>query len=117
MSGPCDQHHGDPGACARLNRDPGASPERTRLAWRRTGMSAAAVGLLIARPAFAPGAGPAEFLAAAAAMVGWAAMVGLAFHRAGQLRSRFPGTSPRSIRAYALVIAVMAVLGGWVVML
>ncbi|HWS36006.1 MAG TPA: DUF202 domain-containing protein [Actinoplanes sp.] len=117
MADPCDEHHRDPGACAQLARDPGASPERTRLAWRRTGMSGAAVGLLIARPAFAPGAGPPEFLAAAAAMVGWAAMVALAFHRARQLRSRFPGTSALSIRTYALVIAVLAVLGGWVVML
>ncbi|GAA1632003.1 DUF202 domain-containing protein [Actinoplanes couchii] len=117
MTGPCDEHHRDPGACAQLGRDPGASPERTRLAWRRTGLSAAAVGLLLARPAFTPGAGAAEFLVAAAAMAGWATMVALALHRARGLRSRFPATSPRSIRAYALVITAMAVLGGWVVML
>lgn len=87
------------------------------MAWRRTGLSAAAVALLIARPAFAPGAGPPEFLVAATAMAGWAAMVALALHRARALRSRFPVPSPRSIRAYALVITALAILGGWVVML
>nr|GID85983.1 hypothetical protein Ade03nite_49070 [Actinoplanes derwentensis] len=75
------------------------------------------MGLLIARPAFAPDAGPPEFLIAAAAMAGWAVMVALAFHRGRELRSRFPESSPGSIRAYALVIALMAFLGGWVVML
>ncbi len=73
--------------------------------------------LLIARPAFTPGAGPAEFLVAAAAMVGWAGMVGLAFHRARDLRSRFPGASAPTIRAYALALTALAFLGGWVVML
>jgi len=117
MSDPCADHHRDPGACARVLRDPGASAVRTRLAWRRTGLSAAAVALLLLRPAFAPGAGPPEFLVAAAAMTGWAAMVGLAFHRARDLRHRFPAPSAPTIRAYALLITAMAILGGWVVML
>ncbi|GIE27449.1 hypothetical protein Ait01nite_004940 [Actinoplanes italicus] len=99
------------------HRDPGASAERTRLAWRRTSLSAAAVGLLTVRPAFVPGAGPAEWLAAAAAMVAWAGIVGLSLHRARDLRTRFPRPAPRSVRAYALLVTTMAVLGGWVVML
>lgn len=117
MDGPCTEHDRDPGACAQLTRDPGASPERTRLAWRRTGLSAAAVALLLARPAFAPGAGPAQWLAAAAAMGGWAAMVALALHRARALRNRFPAPEPRVVGAYAVVLTAMAILGGWVVML
>jgi hypothetical protein len=115
--GPCAEHHRDPGACASLRRDPGASPERTRLAWRRTSLSAAVVALLTVRPAFTPGAGPAEWLAAAAAMATWAGIAGVSLHRARDLRSRFPGPVPRSVRAYALLATALAVLGGWVVML
>ncbi|BCY14635.1 DUF202 domain-containing protein [Actinoplanes sp. L3-i22] len=100
-----------------MTRDPGASPERTRLAWRRTGMSAAVVALLAARPAFHPGAGPAEWLVAAAAMAGWATLIALALLRAPGLRTRPPPSAARTIRAYALITAAFAVIGGLVVML
>ncbi|GIF03036.1 DUF202 domain-containing protein [Actinoplanes siamensis] len=100
-----------------MTRDPGASPERTRLAWRRTGLSAAAVALLAARPAVHPGAGVAEWLVAAAAMGGWAALVGLALHRSPGLRGRPPRPAPRAIRAYALITVAFALVGGLVVML
>ena len=99
------------------DRDPGASAERTRLAWRRTGLSAAVVGLLSIRPAFAPGAEPREWLAAAGAMAGWSLLVALALHRARGLKLAVPEPAPRPIRAYALVTAALAVLAGWVVML
>lgn len=102
---------------AGYERDPGASPERTRLAWRRTGLSAAVVTLLAARPAFAPGAGPAEWLAAATSMIGWTALVAVALHRARGLRAQVPAPVPRSIRTYALLTTTLAILGGWVVML
>ena len=117
MTAPCARHHRDPGACAQVGRDPGASAVRTRMAWRRTGLSAAAVALLAVRPAFAPGAGSSEFLVAAVAMAGWAAMVALAMHRARDLRHRFPAASAPTIRAYALLTTALAILGGWVVML
>lgn len=117
MTAPCDRHHRDPGACAQVGRDPGASAARTALAWRRTGLSAAVVALLTVRPAFAPGAGPAEWLAAAASMAGWAAIVAVAVHRGHDLRTRFPRPAPRPVCACALLILAMAVLGGWVVML
>ncbi|MEU8655988.1 DUF202 domain-containing protein [Actinoplanes philippinensis] len=117
MSGPCAEHVRDPGACADVRRDPGASAERTRLAWRRTGLSAAAVALLTVRPAFAPGAGPAEWLLAAASMAVWAAVVGIALYRGRDLRTRFPSPAPRPVRAYAVLVAALAVLGCGVVML
>jgi uncharacterized membrane protein YidH (DUF202 family) len=98
-------------------RDAGASAERTRLAWRRTGLSATAVGLLAARPAFKPHAGMPAALIAAAAMIGWALLVGLANRRAAGLSARPPRPGGRSITAYALVSAIFAVLGGLVVLL
>jgi uncharacterized membrane protein YidH (DUF202 family) len=91
--------------------DPGASAERTRLAWRRTGLSAAAVALLAARPAFAPGAGDGVYLAAAAALAGWAALVGLAYRRARGLDARPPQPGQRTITAYAVITVGFAILG------
>ena len=97
--------------------DHGASAERTRLAWRRTGLSAAAVGLLAARPAFSPDAGVARWLAAAGAMAGWAALIALAYRRARWLRRRPPRPGRPTIVAYALITVGFALLGGLVVML
>jgi uncharacterized membrane protein YidH (DUF202 family) len=99
------------------NRDLGASAERTRLAWRRTGLSATAVGLLAARPAFAPHGGVAAALIAATAMAGWAVLVGLAYRRATGLAARPPRPGGRTITAYASVTVIFAVLGGLVVLL
>jgi len=98
-------------------RDHGASAERTRLAWRRTGLSATAVGLLAARPAFTPHAGPAAGLIAAAAMAGWAVLVGLAYRRSGGLAANPPRPGGRTITTYASVTVIFAVLGGLVVLL
>ncbi|WP_030436218.1 DUF202 domain-containing protein [Actinoplanes subtropicus] len=97
--------------------DPGAAAERTRLAWRRTGLSATAVGLLAARPAFRPGAGVLAWLIAALAMAGWVAMIALAYRRSHGLRSAPPRPGRRLIPVYALLAAGLAVLGGLVVML
>jgi uncharacterized membrane protein YidH (DUF202 family) len=97
--------------------DPGASAERTRLAWRRTGLSATAVALLAARPAFTPRAGTALVLLAAAAMVVWAAALGLAYRRTTGLRNRPPRPGRRSIVGYAVLTVLFAVIGGLVVTL
>jgi hypothetical protein len=97
--------------------DHGASAERTRLAWRRTGLSAAAVALLAARPAFSPEAGTGRWLVAACAMAGWAALIALAYRRARGLRDSPPQPGRRTILTYALITIGLAVLGGLVVML
>ena len=93
-----------------MNPDPGAAAERTRLAWRRTGLSATAVALLAARPAFAPGAGAGTYLAAAAALAGWATLVGLAYRRARGLAAAPPQPGQRTITAYAAVTVGFAIL-------
>ncbi|MET0423402.1 MAG: DUF202 domain-containing protein [Actinoplanes sp.] len=97
--------------------DHGASAERTRLAWRRTVLSATAVGLLAARPAFDPEAGGARWLTAALAMAGWAAMVGLTYRRIRGLDHRPPHPARWAIGAYAALTIGFAALGGLVVML
>jgi len=96
--------------------DHGASAERTRLAWRRTVLSAAAVGLLAVRPAFAPHAGASAVLVAAAAMAAWAALTALAYGRARGLAGHPPRPARRTITAYASITIVLAVLGGLVVL-
>jgi hypothetical protein len=100
-----------------VTRDSGASAERTRLAWRRTGLSATAVALLVARPAFTPGAGTGKYLVAAAAMAGWTVLVALAYRRARGLNARPPRPGQRTISAYAVVIVGYAALGMVLVML
>lgn len=97
--------------------DHGASAERTRLAWRRTGLSATAAGLLAVRPAFAPHSGPVNWLVAAAAMAGWAALVALAYRRARGLGALPPQPGKRTIAGYALLTAGFAALGGLAVLL
>ncbi len=100
-----------------MTPDPGASAERTRLAWRRTGLSATAVALLAVRPAFTPGAGAGTYLAAAAALAGWAALVGLGYRRARGLDTDPPRPGRRTVTAYAALTVAFAALGSVLVML
>jgi hypothetical protein len=100
-----------------VSDDHGASAERTRLAWRRTGLSASVVGLLAARPAFDPDAGAGHVLLAAAAMIAWAALIGLAYHRAIGLDGHPPQPGHRTVTAYAAITVGFAVIGGLVVTL
>jgi hypothetical protein len=94
-----------------VSPDRGASAERTRLAWRRTGLSATVVALLAARRAFTTGAGPASYLVAAVVLAGWAGLVGLAYRRARGLDARPPRPGQRTIAAYAAITVAFAILG------
>ena len=113
--------HSDPvghqGEAANDQGDHGASAERTRLAWRRTGLSATAVGLLAARPALDPDAGLAFTLLAAAAMITWAALIGLGYRRIHGLAGRPPRPGRRAVVAYTAITVGFAVIGGLVVTL
>jgi len=103
--------HGSPAS------DHGASAERTRLAWRRTGLSATAVGLLVARPALDPDAGLVFTLLAAAAMIAWAALIGLGYRRMHELARRPSRPGRRAVVGYTAITVGFAVIGGLVVTL
>ena len=96
--------------------DHGASAERTRLAWRRTMLSAGAVALLCVRPALAPRPGATTVLVTAAAMAGWAVLTGLAYRRARGLAARPPWPGRRTIVACSSITLGFALLGGLVVL-
>jgi uncharacterized membrane protein YidH (DUF202 family) len=100
----------------RERSDHGASPERTRLAWRRTALSGAVVGLLLARPAFAPRAGAGAVLLAAAAMIGWTILTTLAYWRTRGLAAAPSRPGRGSIPASAWIAVGFAILGGLVVL-
>jgi hypothetical protein len=97
--------------------DPGVARERTRLAWRRTGLSAAAVGLLAVRPALNPDDGPGRMVLAALAMAVWSAMVAVAYRRAGRLNRPLPAAARGAVLGYAALTVGIAIIGGLVVTL
>jgi uncharacterized membrane protein YidH (DUF202 family) len=97
--------------------DAGVSAERTRLAWRRTVLSAGAVALLACRPAVHPDAGGPARLTAAFTMACWVLMVGISYRRNRGLTAAPPRPGRRSIGAYAVITMAFATLGGLVVML
>jgi uncharacterized membrane protein YidH (DUF202 family) len=98
-------------------QDVGAAAERTRLAWRRTGLSATAVAMLAVRPAFRPHPGVVAILITACTLAGWAALVALAYRRTDGLRSRPPQPGRRTIPLYAMITIAIALIGGLVVTL
>lgn len=92
-------------------RDAGLSAQRTRLSWRRTATSAAAVALLAARPAATASAGPVQLLVAAGALAGWVALVAVAYRRGRGLTASPPVPGRRALPAYALITVAFCLLG------
>jgi uncharacterized membrane protein YidH (DUF202 family) len=96
-------------------RDVGASAERTRLAWRRTSLSATTVALLAVRPAFKPHPGVTAILITAGVLTGWAALVALGYRRSRGLKALPPYPGHRAITLYAVITIGIALIGGLVV--
>ncbi|MFE1171203.1 DUF202 domain-containing protein [Streptomyces sp. NPDC058773] len=80
------------------DRDPGLQPERTRLAWRRTTLSATVVAVLAGRQLLHSDApGPVEVILAVLMGLLWLAFVALAHHRMQAMATgRPPALPPRT---------------------
>ncbi|MFI0713813.1 DUF202 domain-containing protein [Streptomyces inhibens] len=97
-----------PGPRPALDRDPGLQPERTRLAWRRTTLSATAMAALACRQLLESDA-PGAVEAVLAVLMGllWLAFVTLAHRRMRAMTAgRPPGLPPRT--ALLLVACTLA---------
>lgn len=80
-----------------VRRDPGLQPERTRLAWRRTTLTGAVVGVLGVRQALKDGPGAGPLLAAAVIALAWVVLLGAAHRRIRVLAlPRPPALAPRA---------------------
>ncbi|MFJ1594548.1 DUF202 domain-containing protein [Kitasatospora albolonga] len=91
-------------------RDPGLQPERTRLAWRRTTLSATVVALLAGRQALHTGAGPAGLAALALTAAAWLGFLTAAHLRVVRLGVARPEPlGPRGALAAALCTVAFAV--------
>ncbi|MFE1247839.1 DUF202 domain-containing protein [Streptomyces sp. NPDC058735] len=100
------------------DRDPGLQPERTRLAWRRTTLSATIVALLAVRAALQGGASATGILACALTCVVWLGFLGVAHRRIRALAATASpaGLAPRHATAAVLCAVAMAACGAGVVL-
>ncbi|MGW3010466.1 DUF202 domain-containing protein [Streptomyces sp. NPDC001219] len=84
------------------DRDPGLQPERTRLAWRRTTLSATVVAVLAGRQLLHRDApGPVQVVAAVLTGLLWAAFVAVSHHR---MRAMAAGRPPALPQRTALLL-------------
>ncbi|MGW1294615.1 DUF202 domain-containing protein [Streptomyces sp. NPDC002533] len=95
---------------AATDRDPGLQPERTRLAWRRTTLTATVVALLAGRQALHSGASPAALVAGALSALAWLGFLLVAHRRVAVLGVARPGQlAPRGALTAALCTVALAV--------
>lgn len=97
-----------PGPASGADRDPGLQPERTRLAWRRTTLSATVAAVLAGKQALHGGATLAAVIALALSAVAW-----IGFLRVAHRRVRETGTAqpePLAPRAALLAAACTVAL-------
>ncbi|GGP67651.1 MULTISPECIES: DUF202 domain-containing protein [Streptomyces] len=92
------------------DRDPGLQPERTRLAWRRTTLTATVVALLAGRQALHSGATPAALVGVALSALAWLGFLLVAHRRVSVLGVARPVPfAPRAALAAALCTVALAV--------
>ncbi|MGW6284461.1 DUF202 domain-containing protein [Streptomyces sp. NPDC055107] len=95
---------------AAVDRDPGLQPERTRLAWRRTTLSATVVALLAVRQALHGGTTPAALVAVALSALAWLGFLVVAHRRMVRMEAARPGPlAPRGALAATLCTVALAV--------
>ncbi|WP_225822129.1 DUF202 domain-containing protein [Streptomyces naphthomycinicus] len=91
-------------------RDPGLQPERTRLAWRRTTLSAAVVAVLAVKTALHGGASGTGVVLCAVCCGLWLGFLRVAHHRIRTLSagSPPPALTPRHATTAVLCAVAMA---------
>ncbi|MFG3409839.1 DUF202 domain-containing protein [Streptomyces sp. NPDC048142] len=95
---------------AAADRDPGLQPERTRLAWRRTTLSATVVALLAVRQALHRGATPAALIAVSLSALAWLGFLVVAHRRILWLGVARPASlAPRGALTATLCTMALAV--------
>lgn len=94
-------------------RDPGLQPERTRLAWRRTTLSAAVVALLAARQVLRDGATPVGLMAVGLSLLVWIGFLAVAHRRMRSLTA--PRPRPLSPRGALLAAGCVVAFAGFAV--
>ncbi|MEU1089220.1 DUF202 domain-containing protein [Streptomyces sp. NPDC005576] len=97
-----------PGPASGAARDPGLQPERTRLAWRRTTLSATVAAVLAGKQALQGGATVAAVLAAALGAAAWIGFLLVAHRRVRATDTARP--APLSSRAACMAAACTVVL-------
>ncbi|MEV5260752.1 DUF202 domain-containing protein [Streptomyces anulatus] len=95
---------------AAVDRDPGLQPERTRLAWRRTTLSATVVALLAVRQALHGGATSAALIAVSLSALAWLGFLVVAHRRMLRMEAARPEPlAPRGALTATLCTVALAV--------
>ncbi|MEU7280612.1 DUF202 domain-containing protein [Streptomyces sp. NPDC045431] len=99
-----------PGAAGEAEeRDPGLQPERTRLAWRRTTLSATVAAVLAAKQALHDDVTAGGLVGAALSLLVWLAFLGVAHRRMRALDAVRPRSlAPRGAVAAAVCTVALA---------